>query len=76
MLNTIVHASPSSATPLLMAHGLFGSARNLGAIAKRLSNDRTVTVADMRNHGDSPRKRTQSYFDMAEDLATVNWLNE
>ncbi len=71
MLNTIIHPSPSAATPLLMAHGLFGSARNLGVIAKRLSEDRTVTVADMRNHGHSPRHETQSYFDMAEDLGHV-----
>jgi len=69
MLNTIIHASSSVATPLLMAHGLFGSARNLGVIAKRLSEDRSVTVADMRNHGSSPWYDTQSYFDMADDLA-------
>ncbi len=71
MLNTIVHASSSTATPLLMAHGLFGSARNLGAIAKRLSDGREVTVADMRNHGHSPWHETQSYLDMAHDLASV-----
>lgn len=69
MLNTVTHPGPSSATPLLIAHGLFGSARNWGAIAKRLSDEREVRAVDMRNHGESPRAETQSYFDMAADLA-------
>lgn len=56
-------------TPLVIAHGLFGSARNWGAIAKRLSDARPVIAVDMRNHGDSPRADTQSYADMAQDLA-------
>ncbi|MEO0654679.1 MAG: alpha/beta fold hydrolase [Pseudomonadota bacterium] len=54
--------------PLVIAHGLFGSARNWGAIAKRLSDTRRVISVDMRNHGDSPRAETQSYPDMAGDI--------
>jgi len=54
--------------PLVIAHGLFGSARNWGAIAKRLSDTRRVISVDMRNHGDSPRAETQSYSDMAGDI--------
>ncbi|MEM6388110.1 MAG: alpha/beta fold hydrolase [Pseudomonadota bacterium] len=53
---------------VLIAHGLFGSARNWGAIAKRLSSDFTVTTVDMRNHGESPRADTNGYEDMAADL--------
>ena len=56
---------------LLIAHGLYGSARNWGVIAKRLSDTRRVVVVDMRNHGDSPRFDTHSYPDMANDLAEV-----
>ena len=56
---------------LLIAHGLYGSARNWGVIAKRLSDTRRVVVVDMRNHGDSPRFDTHSYPDMANDLAAV-----
>ncbi len=56
---------------LLIAHGLFGSARNWGVIAKRLSDAFHVTAVDMRNHGQSPRAATQSYFDMSADLAEV-----
>lgn len=70
MLNTITHGRPTNATPLLIAHGLFGSARNWNVIAKRLSEGREVLALDMRNHGNSPRYETNSYRDMAEDLAS------
>jgi pimeloyl-ACP methyl ester carboxylesterase len=70
MLNYVTYGETSAPT-LLIAHGLFGSARNWGVIAKRLSDQFHVIVVDMRNHGESPRGNTQSYFDMAEDLAEV-----
>jgi esterase len=57
--------------PLLIAHGLYGSAKNWGVIAKRLSDTRRVVAVDMRNHGDSPRFDTNSYPEMADDLAEV-----
>ncbi len=69
MLAKVTHPGPTDATPLLIAHGLFGSARNWGAVAKRLSTSRPVTSVDMRNHGDSPWHDSQSYPDMANDLA-------
>ncbi|MEX5730020.1 esterase [Rhodovulum iodosum] len=71
MLNTILHGQPGAAPPLVIAHGLFGSARNWGVIAKRLSDTRPVVAVDMRNHGDSPRADSQSYAAMADDLAGV-----
>ena len=73
MLNMIRHpaATPSDAPPLVIAHGLFGSGRNSGVIARRLSDTRDVVAVDMRNHGDSPRFDSQSYPDMAADLAEV-----
>jgi esterase len=71
MLNIVLHGSPTDRPPLLIAHGLFGSARNWGVIAKRLSSDREVIAVDMRNHGDSPWFGSQSYEDMAGDLAEV-----
>jgi len=58
-----------SGTPLVVAHGLYGSARNWRVIAKRLSNRRRVIAVDMRNHGDSPHAESQTYADMAGDLA-------
>jgi esterase len=71
MLNSVLHASAGSAPPLLIAHGLFGSARNWNVIAKRLSDRGPVRAVDMRNHGESPRAGTQGYPDMAADLAEV-----
>lgn len=70
MLNTVNYDGPK-ATPLLIAHGLFGSARNWNVIAKRLSATRPVIVVDMRNHGTSPWFKTHSYNEQAEDLAKV-----
>ena len=73
MLATILHpaATPTDAPPLVIAHGLYGSGRNWGVIARRLADRRDVIVVDMRNHGESPRAASQSYPDMAADLAEV-----
>ncbi|MCU0829619.1 MAG: alpha/beta fold hydrolase [Tabrizicola sp.] len=72
MLAHLVHAAPNPHLPtLVIAHGLYGSGRNWGVIARRLADRRTVLAVDMRNHGDSPRFPTQSYQDMAADLAEV-----
>ncbi|WP_306153942.1 alpha/beta fold hydrolase [Roseovarius sp. MMSF_3281] len=71
MLNTIEHGTRTDRPGLLIVHGLYGSARNWGVIAKRLSEDRQVVAVDMRNHGLSPWYETHSYPDMADDLAQV-----
>ena len=71
MLATQTYASDGKGNPLLIAHGLYGSARNWGVIAKRLSDNRPVTALDMRNHGESAWQDSQSYPDMADDLAEV-----
>lgn len=72
MLASIPHpAADPQAPTLVIAHGLYGSARNWGVIARRLSDRRNVIAVDMRNHGDSPREVSQSYPDMAADLAEV-----
>lgn len=71
MLHLIRHGSPTDRPTLLIAHGLFGSARNWGAIARRLAEDRQVIAVDMRNHGESPRMTSQTYPEMAADLAEV-----
>ena len=71
MLNTIHHGTATTPPPLLIAHGLFGSARNWGVIVKRLSDTRQVIAADMRNHGASPWFDSHGYDDLANDLAEV-----
>lgn len=74
MLNAVVHGQATDKPKLLIAHGLFGSARNWGVIAKRLSETRQVIAIDMRNHGASDWHDTHSYADLAEDLAEM--INE
>ena len=71
MLNTVLTGTPTDRPPLLIVHGLFGSARNWSVIAKRLSDQRLVVSVDMRNHGESPRYESHTYADMAADLAEV-----
>ncbi len=71
MLNTVVTGHPTENTPLLIAHGLFGSARNWGVIAKRLGENGQVVAVDMRNHGESDWKTSHGYAEMAEDLLDV-----
>lgn len=71
MLSLQSYSSEGKGKPLLIAHGLYGSARNWGVIAKRLSAARPVTAVDMRNHGESDWADSQSYADMADDLADV-----
>jgi esterase len=73
MLAQIHHAAlgPITAPPLIIAHGLFGSARNWGVIARRLADCRDVIAVDMRNHGSSPHSPAHSYPDLAADLAEV-----
>jgi len=71
MLATQIHGSETDTPPLLIAHGLFGSARNWGVVAKRLSDTRQVIAVDMRNHGDSPWSDRHRYAELAADLAEV-----
>ena len=73
MLSFVDHPAtgPVDRPTLIIAHGLFGSARNWGVIARRLADRRRVVAVDMRNHGSSPWFSTQSYAEMAADLADV-----
>jgi pimeloyl-ACP methyl ester carboxylesterase len=72
MLAMIRHPAATPAAPtLVIAHGLYGSGRNWGVIARRLSDRREVVAVDMRNHGDSPRAQSHTYPEMAADLAEV-----
>ena len=71
MLNTILHGEPTAKPPVLIAHGLYGSARNWGVIARRLADERQVIAVDMRNHAYSTWTDQHSYPDLANDLAEV-----
>ncbi|WP_425079706.1 alpha/beta fold hydrolase [Ruegeria denitrificans] len=71
MLNTIIHGEPTARPPLVIAHGLYGSARNWGVIARRLSDERQVVAVDMRNHAYSAWDSCHDYPHLAQDIAEV-----
>lgn len=58
-------------SPVVVLHGLFGSARNWQSVARRLAQTYRVLTPDLRNHGDSPHARSMSYAEMADDVAAL-----
>lgn len=54
--------------PIVILHGLFGSARNWQGIARSLAETHRVITPDLRNHGHSFHKESMSYTDMADDV--------
>ena len=73
----IEHAAqgPEAGPPLIVAHGLFGSARNFNTLGRRWAAGRRVVLLDMRNHGSSPWADEMGYAEQAGDLAeTVELL--
>ncbi|MTH64444.1 alpha/beta fold hydrolase [Paracoccus shanxieyensis] len=72
MLNMTEIGSENAGPPVIVAHGLLGSGKNLGGIARRLAESgRRVVLVDMRNHGDSFHDPDHSYAALADDLASV-----
>ncbi|NCA88005.1 MAG: alpha/beta fold hydrolase [Gammaproteobacteria bacterium] len=69
-----VHGDPGDAAPpILLIHGLFGSAMNwhgiVGRLHRLLGASRRIIVPDLRNHGQSPHDPVFGYEAMAMDLA-------
>lgn len=60
--------SQGAGEPLLLVHGLFGSATNWRGIARRLGEQRRALAVDLRNHGRSPHHPAMDYPHMAQDL--------
>ena len=63
---------PRRRPPIVLLHGLFGRARNLGYFQRRLAASRRTLAIDLRNHGDSPHGQmdyTSMAFDLMETLA-------
>lgn len=61
-----------SGEPVVILHGLLGTARNWGMIAKELGRDRRVCAVDMPNHGASPWFDQMDYPFMAAQVA--DWI--
>ena len=55
--------------PVVVLHGLLGSARNWTTIAKQLADTHRVFALDLRNHARSPWANTMSFEEMAGDVA-------
>jgi pimeloyl-ACP methyl ester carboxylesterase len=54
--------------PVVLLHGLFGAARNFGAIQRAVAARYRVVALDMRNHGDSPHAPDMRYPTLAADV--------
>lgn len=62
--------------PLVVIHGLFGSADNWRSHVKQWQKTRRVITLDLRNHGRSPHVPGMDYVAMAEDvIALMDRLN-
>jgi esterase len=71
MLTFTAHGQATALPPLVIVHGLFGSARNWGVIARRLSESRRVLAVDLRNHAGAFWAPSHGYDDLARDLAEL-----
>jgi pimeloyl-ACP methyl ester carboxylesterase len=56
--------------PLIILHGLLGSARNWSGIARELQEFRQSHALNLRNHGTSPWAGSMDYESMAGDVAS------
>ncbi len=57
--------------PLVVVHGLFGSADNWRSHVKAWQQTRRVIAVDLRNHGRSPHAEGMGYDAMAEDVIAL-----
>jgi esterase len=57
-----------SGPPVVLLHGLFGAARNFGAVQRALAPRFRVIALDMPNHGDSPHEPDMRYATQAADV--------
>lgn len=60
-----------SGTPLIILHGLFGSADNWYSLSKVFAEHFRVFTVDQRNHGQSPHAPDHNYKLLTEDLAEL-----
>ncbi|NCG08399.1 MAG: alpha/beta fold hydrolase [Verrucomicrobia bacterium] len=53
---------------MVMLHGLLGSGRNWGTVARALEGDYAVHVVHLRNHGQSPHAESMRWTELVGDL--------
>jgi esterase len=61
-------AQGESGPPVVILHGLLGSARNWSTVARQLGATHRVFALDLRNHGGSSWADSMTYDEMAEDV--------
>jgi esterase len=66
MILNVIQAGEGPVVVIL--HGLFGAARNFGAIQRALAPRFRVIAMDLRNHGDSPHAPDMRYPTLATDV--------
>lgn len=64
----LAHREFGEGPPLVVLHGLFGSARNWSSMARHLGESWRVYALDLRNHGESPWAEAVDYQTMAADV--------
>ena len=62
------HIDTGSGPPIVLLHGLFGSARNFGTVQRALTPLFRVIALDARNHGASPHGAGMRYATLAADV--------
>ncbi|MBE0505572.1 MAG: alpha/beta fold hydrolase [Marinospirillum sp.] len=72
-MSILAHQRNGQGQPLVVMHGLFGSADNWRGLARRWSDDFSVWSLDLRNHGRSFHCEGMNYTAQAEDL--LYWMD-
>ena len=66
---TLNYKTYGTGEPLIVLHGLFGTADNWQTLAKQWAAHFTVFALDLRNHGRSPFGESHTYNDLTADIA-------
>ncbi|MFG6666601.1 alpha/beta fold hydrolase [Halomonas sp. HNIBRBA4712] len=64
-------SADSARTPLIVLHGLLGSADNWRSQLKKWQQTRRVLAVDLRNHGRSPHAEGMEYATLAGDVTAL-----
>ncbi|MEM7230974.1 MAG: alpha/beta fold hydrolase [Planctomycetota bacterium] len=67
-MNLFLRRYPSDGPPLVVLHGLLGSSRNWHVVGRELSKSFSVSIPDLRNHGESPHDPVHDIPSMARDV--------
>jgi pimeloyl-ACP methyl ester carboxylesterase len=65
---TLDYTHYGDGTPVIILHGLFGSADNWATLGKKIATSFSVYLVDQRNHGHSPHSDEFSYDLLAQDI--------